>query len=181
MSKKILLCCAGLLLVSHLFTDTIIVDIDGTGDYITIQEGIDNSQDGDIVLVYPGRYIENVNFNGHSITLASLELTTGNEVYIDSTIIDGNRTGSCATVLNNEDAVIRGFTITNGKGPEWPATSSYGGGILAANWYADDTELDVINCIITDNIAGNGGGRNICWRCTTQYFQNYLIWCNNKK
>jgi hypothetical protein len=137
---------------------TIIVDIEGTGDYTTIQEGIDNSQDGDVVLVYPGRYIENVNFNGHSITLASLELTTGNEVYIDSTIIDGNRAGSCVTVLNNEDALIRGFTITNGKGTEWPNDESRGGGILASNWYGDDTEVDVINCIITDNKAASGGG-----------------------
>jgi len=143
---------------SLIYADTITVDIDGTGDYITIQEGIDNSVDGDIVLVYPGRYIDNVNFNGHSITLASLELTTGNEAYIDSTIIDGNRAGSCVTVLNNEDAVISGFTITNGKGTEWPNEDARGGGILAANWYADNTKLDVINCVIEKNIARNGGG-----------------------
>ncbi|MCD6329165.1 MAG: DUF1565 domain-containing protein, partial [Candidatus Cloacimonetes bacterium] len=147
-----------LMLYSLLNADTITVDIDGTGDYTSIQEGIDNSQDGDIVLVYPGRYIENMNFNGHSITLASLELTKGNDAYIDSTIIDGNRAGSCVTVLNNEDAVIRGFTITNGKGNEWPNEDARGGGILASNWYADDTELDVINCVIENNIARSGGG-----------------------
>ncbi len=147
-----------ILILSDIYSDTITVDIDGTGDYLTIQDGIDNSVDGDVVLVYPGRYIENVNFNGHSITLASLELTTRNKVFIDSTIIDGDRSGSCVTVLNNENAVIQGFTITNGKGTVWPIYFSRGGGILVSNWYADDTELNVINCIIKENIACEGGG-----------------------
>ncbi len=147
-----------ILMNCYILANTIVVDIEGTGDYTTIQEGINNTIDGDVVLVYPGTYIENVNFNGHSITLASLELTTGNDAYVDSTIIDGNRTGSCVTVINNEDAVIRGFTITNGRGNEWPNEDSRGGGILASNWFADDTELDVINCIIKNNIARSGGG-----------------------
>jgi len=158
--KKITAITILFVMLLHFFilADTIIVDIDGSGQYTSIQEGINNSTDGDVVLVYPGRYIENVDFSGKSIMLTSLEYTTGNPSYIDSTIIDGNREGSCVKVINNEDAVIRGFTVTNGKGTAWPTTDSNGGGILAANWYADDTELDVINCVITDNIAGNGGG-----------------------
>jgi hypothetical protein len=146
-----------LMLFSLITADTIIVDIDGSGDYTTIQDGIDNSQDGDVVLVYPGRYIENVNFNGHSITLASLELTTGNEVYIDSTIIDGNRSGSCVTVVSGEDASIRGFTITNGSGTDMPA-GNRGGGIITHNAYEGNTILDIINCTIKDNISQSGGG-----------------------
>jgi hypothetical protein len=150
-----------LMLYSSLNADTIIVDIDGTGDYTTIQEGIDNSQDGDIVLVYPGRYIENVNFNGHSVTLGSLELTTGNEVYIDSTIIDGNRSGSCLTVINGEVATVRGFTITNGSGTDMSA-GNRGGGIIAHHGYSSSSGLSIVNCIIKDNIAEQGGGVFIC-------------------
>ncbi|MDP8203791.1 MAG: hypothetical protein P9L95_04605 [Candidatus Tenebribacter mawsonii] len=90
---------------------------DGTGNFTTIQEGIIASVHSDTVLVYPGRYYENVNYDGKNITLASLELITGDESYISTTIIDGNQQGSCVILESNEfEAVIRGFTITNGSG-----------------------------------------------------------------
>ena len=46
-------------------------------DYPSIQQGIDAGNNGDTVLVQPGTYYENINFNGHNVTLASLFLTTG--------------------------------------------------------------------------------------------------------
>ena len=76
-------------------------------DYLTIQEGIDHSSDGDTVLVDPGTYGENVNFNGHNITLASLFLTTGDTSYISSTIIDGSQDTSVIIFESGEDSTAR--------------------------------------------------------------------------
>jgi len=144
---------------SLLSSATIIVDVNG-GDYTTIQEGIDASTNGDTVLVYPGTYYENVNFNGKHITLASLELTTGDESYIDSTIIDGNQNGSCIRLDNEETAVIRGFSITNGIGFETDHKEGrLGGGIRAYTWIWDNNlNLSVINCKLYNNHAEGGGG-----------------------
>jgi hypothetical protein len=97
-------------------------------DYTTIQEGIDASFDGDTVLVQPGTYVENINFNGHNILLGSLFLTTGDTPYISSTIIDGDSSGTVVIFDNEEDntTVIMGFTIQNGIGFD-------GGGIVIIN------------------------------------------------
>jgi len=41
-------------------------------DYPSIQEGIERARDGDIVLVGPGRYPENINFKGKAIIVKSV-------------------------------------------------------------------------------------------------------------
>ena len=137
---------------------------DGSGNFTTIQEGIIASVHSDTVLVYPGRYYENVNFNGKNITLASLELITGDETYISTTIIDGNQQGSCVRFESNEfEAVIRGFSITNGYGDIiYGDIDRLGGGIrISTAFQTDPINASIVNCYIFNNNAVGGGGINI--------------------
>jgi len=139
-------------LCSLLDSTTWHIKLDGTGDFTTIQEGIDASVDADTVLVYPGTYYENLNFNGKNIVLASLELTTGDEQYISSTIIDGQRLESCIRIHNGEtDARIQGFTIQNGFGTSF--WSEDGGGLLVHDY----STAYITNCTFTNNLATLGG------------------------
>lgn len=112
------------------------------GDYPTIQEGIDSCSDGDTVLVEPGTYVENINFNGHNIVLGSLFLTTGDTTYIEETVIDGDSSGPVITVSYwiDSTATITGFSIQNGVGQ----------GIRC-----NDSNPNIIKNIIR-NINGNG-------------------------
>ncbi|MDD3103675.1 MAG: DUF1565 domain-containing protein [Candidatus Cloacimonetes bacterium] len=154
--SQILLSLIGL---SWGFATTHSVALDGSQPYSQIQEAVNASAHGDTVLVYPGRYLENVDFDGKNITIASLELSTGNAVYRDSTIIDGNRSGSVIkSVSTTSSAGIYGFTLTNGTG----TLSTYyqgvqmrlGGGITVEN----ASSFYVSNSIIEHNSADWGGG-----------------------
>lgn len=139
----------------------------GTQQYTSIQNAITASSNGDTVLVYPGRYIENIIYNCRNIMVASLELTTENPAYRDSTIIDGNNNGSCVSVVSNEtNAEIYGFTIEHGSGygyMSYGAMYTVGGGIRVSN----ETNFRISNCKIINNKATNGGGVSIMGGITT--------------
>ncbi|HOH79808.1 MAG TPA: hypothetical protein PLO35_08805, partial [Candidatus Cloacimonadota bacterium] len=116
MNTKLLLFC--LLVLGVCSHATILsVALDGSQPYSSIQTAINASAHTDTVLVYPGRYYENVRFNGRNITLASLELMTGNRDYVYSTIIDANHNGTGIYVNDYETNVtIQGFSVVNGTG-----------------------------------------------------------------
>jgi len=130
---------------------------DGTGDYTTIQEGINASTDSDTVLVYPGTYYENIIYYGKNIMVASLELITGDPSYIPLTIINGQQQESCVRVWDQETtAKIQGFTLTNGWGSQ--AYFSSGGGVYVIGEYQSPTYFSIKNCRITENHSEAGGG-----------------------
>ena len=149
-------------------------------DQPTIQAGIDASANGDTVLVQPWTYFENINYNGHNITVASLFFTTQDTSYISQTVIDGNQEGSVVTFESEEDstAFLCGFTITNGEGGQ-SFNDELGGGITCKNFsdpiimdsyltnnysyygggmHSDESNPQFLNVIISNNTAINGGG-----------------------
>ncbi len=153
MKIKLLLLCSFCLFCSLLNAFTWQIKLDGTGDFASIQEGIDASTDTDTVLVYPGTYFENLTITNLNITLASLELTTGDPQYIASTIIDGQRLESCIWVMDCQIGVrIQGFTIQNGSGSVLN-NCTIGGGILS-----DNSIMQIVGNRIINNIAWSGGG-----------------------
>ena len=86
-------------------------------DIDSIQGGINAANDGDTILVQPGTYVENINYNSKNIVVGSLTLITGDTSYISQTVIDGDTSGSVVEIFNiDSSAVLHGFTITNGSG-----------------------------------------------------------------
>src|SRR6266851_4998488 len=117
----------------------------------TIQSAINAANNGDTVLVAPGTYIENINFNGKAITVTS---SGGHSV----TIIDGGAKGSVVTFTTGETAssLLSGFTIRNGQSdPNSPGLGA-GGGILVGS--ASPT---ISGNVITGNRAITGAGISV--------------------
>ena len=143
------------------------------GVYQTIQSAINDSNDGDVIIVEPNTYHENINFFGKAITVRSLDPNDAN--IVSATIIDGNELddpnyGSVVTFNSGEgnDSVIEGFTITGGSG-SWAQIywefkgylwNRCGGGVLCLN----SSSPTITRNVFVDNIAGQGGGI---------YFYNY--------
>lgn len=131
----------------------------------SIQEAIDEADNGDVVLVQPGEYTENINFAGKNITIGSRVISTGNEGFIEETVIDGDENGSVVTFENNEseDAVLIGFTITNGS-------AENGGGILIR-----EASPVIYKNVIMQNRAGHDGGGIYCINNSNPLFDNCMI------
>lgn len=133
----------------------------------TIQQTIEVAADGDVIVVNPGTYNENINFLGKEITLTSTNPDDPN--IVEATIIDGSligdpNNGSVVTFNSGENnsSVLTGFTITGGIGTwlviAWEFHEPYwnlcGGGVVCYNM----SQPTISRNIIRDNTAGEGGG-----------------------
>jgi PKD repeat protein len=148
-----------LMLISSLSSVNYLVKQDGSGDFTSIQTAIENaSTNGDTIIVFPGRYYENLDYLGKNITVCSLYRYSNNREYIHNTIIDANQQGSGILFMNQEtrNAVIDGFTIENGTG--YVAPSGTGGGAI----HIAVSSPSILNCIIQNNKVFNGPGGAIC-------------------
>jgi parallel beta-helix repeat protein len=127
----------------------ITVDDDGPADFNNIQAAIDNSNNGDTIVVADGRYTgpgnRNIDFKGKDITVRS-------ENGPKTCIIDCERKDRAFYFHNDENAgsILDGFTIKNGN--------AYDGGAI----YCYDCSPAITNCIFSGNSSSRGGGGVNC-------------------
>lgn len=115
-----------------------------------IQNAVNQTTNGDLVLVDPGVYQSSGYVSPHSNTIIIASVVITNAITLQSangsvaTAINGNNNMIC--IYLGDGATLAGFTITNG-------TSVFFGGILCA-----DQNATVSNCLIINNIGGTYGG-----------------------
>jgi predicted outer membrane repeat protein len=122
-------------------------------DYPTIQKGIDAAQEGDTVLVAPGKYSGTGNYD---IDFKAKAIKVISEEGPAATVIDCQECGRGFYFHSNEDSnsVLKGFTIMNGY-------AEYGGGI-----YGGISAPRIEGNRIMSNVAERGGGGIYCERAT---------------
>ncbi len=104
--RTLLLSCVLFILSLPLKADILNVPL----NYSSIQAAIDSSQNGDMVLVAEGTYLENINFKGKAITVASHFILDQDTSHISATIIDGSQhshpdSGSVVYFMSGEDTI----------------------------------------------------------------------------
>jgi hypothetical protein len=114
----------------------------------TLQDGIDNAINGDIVQADPGTYAEAIDFNGKAIILRS---ASGDP---NDTIIDGSGNSHVVLCVSGEEpnTVLAGFTITGGDATGTPP-GNFGGGMRIVS-----SSPTVDRCTFSNNAAKHGGG-----------------------
>jgi len=146
----------GLLLCTAAAAGTITVDPGGSGDYLTIQEAIDNAVAGDEIVVAAGVYIEDLVIDV-SVSLVGAGL--GQTLVFPATSAPGSGVGSqIATttwmaIIRADDVSIRGFSF-NGDNPALPAAKDARGGIVTDYSLGTFSGIEVRNC----------GVRNVVYR-----------------
>ena len=134
---------------------TIYVDDDGPADFNTIQAAIDDSNDGDVIIVADGTYTgpgnRDIDFLGKAITLRSANGPKNCVIDINGTWLEYHR-GFYFHSGEDANSMVDGFTITNGYTYD-------GGGIMCC--YSSSPLIS--NCVITGNSVHNNGGGIYCW------------------
>lgn len=126
--------------------ETYYVCLNGSCDYETIQDALNNAVDDDVIIVrdgtYTGPYNKNLDFHNKAVILRS-------EHGPSACTIDCEYVGR-AFMFNGEteSTIVIGFTITGGN------THPYAGGIYCIN----NSRPTIINCIIINNHSGHGAG-----------------------
>jgi hypothetical protein len=127
---------------------TITVNWDGSGDYLTIQAAINETNDGDTIIVSDGTYTgqgnRDIDFFGKAITLRSANGPLSCIIDCEGTYLDNHR-GFYFRSGEDANSILDGFTITNG----YIVTMCWGG----AGIHIDNSSSTIRNCIITDNMA----------------------------
>ena len=135
--SRVILCALG---VSSLVPTARAGVLHVPADQATIQQAIDSATSGDVILVSPGTYFENIDFRGKAVAVRSIAGAA-------QTIIDGGNAGPVATFQTNENAhaLLSGFTIQHGN-------AAAGGGV----WLAGASPTITRN-VFRGNLQGAGG------------------------
>ena len=115
-------------------------------DFVLIQDAIDASQDGDVVEVWPGTFLESgIAFRGKAVTVRSV--APEDSVIVASTVVDANLQGRVFTFEDGEteSSILSGLTVT-------------GGGLSGGGIFVGGASPLIENCVITGNTAYTAGG-----------------------
>ncbi len=160
-TRSILIILASLLLAFSCSAETIIVDPNGSADFITIQEAISAAAiDGDIIIIREGTYNEGLDLQLKNITLTSTD--PNNQEIVDNTIVTGfpQRLSNLGSITN-----IKGITFNNCSSTVINASSSA------------ENKGTIQNCIFNNNFVVIDSFNGLIDNCLFEQNSNVIYSC----
>ncbi len=132
---------------------------------------INQSINGDVIVILPGIHREYINFHNKTITLTSID--PSDSAIVSSTIIDGN-----VNPISNNSGFNDHTTVRIGSGAKLSGLTITGGSTGIRVEHGSPT---ISNCIIIQNSnRGSGGGVFIAHNTSPSFF-NCVIRAHSKR
>lgn len=155
-----------------------IISQDGSGDFCTIQEGVNNAKNGDTLIIYPGTYNENVEVMGKSINIKGIDKDTciiqcDTASYrkspltiaagkVSNLTIYGMYSGAVSNELTDEEIALINSQIT---GDSWERQKNYSGYAVHIDQnclYKNEIRFENCKIISENNYCAGIGSRGKC-------------------
>ena len=139
-------------------------------DFHSIQSAVDFAVDGDVIIISPGVYVENIVIPGKAITLRNIDPEDPKAV--SQTVVDGAASGSVVRIIgrNPNEIVFAGLTIKRG--------SSLNGGAVFID---EGAKVGLIKNHIIENWAAEAGGGVFWGPSASGMMKHNLIQSNRAK
>ncbi|MDP7589744.1 MAG: right-handed parallel beta-helix repeat-containing protein, partial [Candidatus Poseidoniia archaeon] len=124
--------------------EEIVVDVNGNGDYTTIEDGLEAAEDGDLVRIWNGTYVE------YNLTIEDQIIVRGNGT---STVVNASWEGHGFIVEHDyvEISHLKVESSANGTAPEGPYYAYFSGVYVNAN---EGANLHLESLVLEGNYVG---------------------------
>ncbi len=124
--------------------EEIVVDVNGNGDYTTIEDGLEAAEDGDLVRIWDGIYVE------YNLTIEDQIIVRGNGT---STVVNASWEGHGFIVEHDyvEISHLKVESSANGTAPEGPYYAYFSGVYVNAN---EGANLHLESLVLEGNYVG---------------------------
>ncbi len=169
-------------MTSHSRAETIVVDLNGNGDFDSIQAAVDAAAAGDVIVIIPGSYVEFVVITNLAITIRNADPIDPQQVL--ATRIEGpGGTSAFSIAGGNSNVTIQGLSFDSAVSMDISEEANVAvedcviAGSVESAVFVVDAQASFDRCTFAENNSLDDGGAVSCFNSTCAF--NACTFSNN--